>query len=164
LHHGRHALQQLHRRGHRPHPGRPARPGSDRLPPHAAVAGRRGLPPLRLPRGDEGHPRPEELTMTTTEHASATSPGDTPAPPGAAVDLDISARSFWAKPFEEREQTFAWLRANEPVSYHRPYESTLVPPEPDSPGFWALTKHEDCQLVSRNQEDFTVTQGVIMED
>ena len=45
------------------------------------------------------------------------------------VDLDISARSFWAKPYEEREQTFAWLRANEPVSYHRPYESTLVPPE-----------------------------------
>jgi len=82
--------------------------------------------------------------MTTTEHASATSPGDTPAPPGAAVDLDISARSFWAKPYEEREKTFAWLRANEPVSYHRPYESTLVPPEPDSPGFWALTKHEDC--------------------
>ena len=82
----------------------------------------------------------------------------------AGVDLDISARSFWAKPFEEREKTFAWLRANEPVSYHRPYESTLVPPEPDSPGFWALTKHEDCQLVSRNQEDFTVTQGVIMED
>jgi cytochrome P450 len=82
----------------------------------------------------------------------------------AGVDLDISARSFWAKPFEEREKTFAWLRANDPVSYHRPYESTLVPPEPDSPGFWALTKHEDCQLVSRNQEDFTVTQGVIMED
>ena len=67
----------------------------------------------------------------------------------AGIDTDISARSFWAKPFEERERTFAWLRANEPVSYHRPYESTLVPPEPDSPGFWALTKHEDCIQIGR---------------
>jgi cytochrome P450 len=97
-------------------------------------------------------------------------PGDTPSSPRvpdrshAPVDTDISARSFWAKPYEEREHTFAWLRANEPVSYHRPYESTLVPPEPDSPGFWALTKHEDCVAVSRNQEDFTSTAGVIMED
>jgi cytochrome P450 len=82
----------------------------------------------------------------------------------APLDTDISARTFWAKPYEEREQTFAWLRANEPVSYHRPYESTLVPPEPDSPGFWALTKHEDCVAVSRNQEDFTSTAGVIMEN
>ena len=82
----------------------------------------------------------------------------------APVDTDISARSFWAKPYEDREKTFAWLRANEPVSYHRPYESTLVPPEPDSPGFWALTRHEDCVAVSRNQEDFTSTAGVIMED
>jgi cytochrome P450 len=81
----------------------------------------------------------------------------------APVDTDISARTFWAKPFEEREKTFAWLRANEPVSYHRPYESTLVPPEEGSPGFWALTKHEDCKEVSRN-EAFTTTQGVIMED
>lgn len=88
----------------------------------------------------------------------------TPIRASAPVDTDISARSFWAKPYEEREKTFAWLRANEPVSYHRPYESTLVPPGPDSPGFWAVTKHEECQLVSRNQEDFTVTDGVIMED
>jgi cytochrome P450 len=82
----------------------------------------------------------------------------------APVDTDISARSFWAKPYEEREQTFAWLRANDPVSYHRPYESTLVAPEPGSRGFWALTRHEDCQFVSRNQELFTSTAGVIMED
>ena len=81
----------------------------------------------------------------------------TPARPDAPVDTDISARSFWAKPYEERERTFAWLRANEPVSYHRPYESTLVPPEPGSPGFWGLTKHEDCVAVSGNHDDFTST-------
>jgi cytochrome P450 len=82
----------------------------------------------------------------------------------APVDTDISARTFWAKPFEEREKTFAWLRVNQPVSYHRPYESTLLPPEPDSRGFWSLTKHEDCKEVSRNQELFCSVQGVLMED
>ena len=43
--------------------------------------------------------------MTTTSDRRANAP----------VDTDISARSFWAKPFEERERTFAWLRANGPV-------------------------------------------------
>lgn len=81
-----------------------------------------------------------------------------------SVDLDISARSFWAKPFEEREKTFAWLRANEPVSYHRPYESTLLPPDEDTPGFWSVTKYEDCRAVSRNQELFTSSAGIVMED
>ena len=70
----------------------------------------------------------------------------------ADVDLDISARSFWAKPFEEREKTFAWLRANQPVAYQRPYESTLVPPDEDTPGFWSLSKYDDIQGVSRNAE------------
>jgi cytochrome P450 len=80
------------------------------------------------------------------------------------VDTDISARSFWAKPFEERELTFAWLRANDPVSYHRPYESTLKPPDEETPGFWALTKYDDIREVSRNQAVFSSAQGVVMED
>jgi cytochrome P450 len=90
------------------------------------------------------------VTITTRAHAP--------------VDTDLSARTFWAKPFEEREKTFAWLRANEPVSYHRPYESTLMPPDESTPGFWALTKHEDIKEVSRNQELFCSVQGVLMED
>ena len=88
-------------------------------------------------------------------------PGETPAPPG-----DISARSFWGKPFEEREKTFAWFRANQPVSYHRPYESTLVPPDENTPGFWSLTKYDDIQRVSRNAELFSSASGSgpLMED
>jgi cytochrome P450 len=82
----------------------------------------------------------------------------------APVDTDLSARTFWAKPFEEREKTFAWLRDNQPVSYHRPYESTLVPPDENTPGFWSLTKHEDIKEVSRNQDLFCSVKGVLMED
>lgn len=87
----------------------------------------------------------------------------TPTPP-ADIDLDISARSFWAKPFEERERTFAWLRENDPVSYHRPYESTLQPPDESTPGFWALTKYEDMRTVSRSPELFASREGIVMED
>ena len=46
-------------------------------------------------------------------------------------ELDLSARSFWAQNFEEREKAFARLRQEHPVAYHRPYESTLLPPEDD---------------------------------
>lgn len=90
----------------------------------------------------------------------------TPPTPTATVDLDISARSFWARPFEEREQTFAWLRAHEPVSYHRPYESTLVPPDETTPGFWALTRYDHIQQVSRHCELFSSASGSgpLMED
>lgn len=79
------------------------------------------------------------------------------------IDLDISARAFWAKPYEEREQTFGWLREHRPVSYHRPYESTLLPPDQDTPGFWALTKYDDIQAVSRNADVFSSAEGVVME-
>ncbi len=85
-------------------------------------------------------------------------------PKDTGVDLDLSARTFWAKPFEERESTFAWLRNNAPVSYHRPYESTLKPPDADTPGFWAVTRYDDIQQVSRDTETFCSREGVVMED
>ena len=81
-----------------------------------------------------------------------------------AVDTDISARTFWAKSFEEREKTFAFLRENEPVSHHRPYESTLQPPTEETPGFWSLTKYEDMRDVSRDVETFCSVKGILMED
>ncbi len=86
----------------------------------------------------------------------------TPAP--TDIDLDISARSFWAKPYEEREKTFGWLRANDPVSYHRPYESDLMPPDENTAGFWAVTKHADCREVSRDVSRFISGNGIVMED
>ncbi len=77
---------------------------------------------------------------------------------------DISAQSFWAKPFAEREKTFSWLREHDPVSWHRPYESTLKPPDDDTTGFWALTRYEDIKAVSRNAGLFASGPGILMED
>lgn len=79
-------------------------------------------------------------------------------------ELDLSARSFWAQDFEQRDKAFARLRKEHPVSYHRPYESTLLPPQDDTPGFWSVTKHADCRYVSRNPKLFCSGRGVLMED
>ena len=41
---------------------------------------------------------------------------------------------------------FEWLREHEPIHRH---------PEPDGPGYWALTRHEDVRAVSRNHAVFS---------
>jgi cholest-4-en-3-one 26-monooxygenase len=41
---------------------------------------------------------------------------------------------------------FAYLRANDPVHWHE---------EADGPGFWAVTKYEDCVAVNRDYEHFS---------
>src|SRR6266404_2542151 len=42
--------------------------------------------------------------------------------PASNVDIDLSSLEFWARPYEERERAFRWLRDNDPVSWHRPPE------------------------------------------
>jgi cytochrome P450 len=90
-------------------------------------------------------------------------PTETPRP-SWGPDLDLGARKFWERSFEEREKAFAYFRAEHPVSYHRAYESSLLPPDEDSPGFWAITKWADCKQVSRDVDTFVSGQGVLMED
>lgn len=79
--------------------------------------------------------------------------------------VDISARDFWQMPYEQRDaEVFSRFRAECPVSWHRPYESTLLPPDEDTPGFWSLWKNEDIRAVSRNAKLFISSQGFLMED
>jgi cytochrome P450 len=84
-------------------------------------------------------------------------------PNTADFGVDLAARSFWAKPFAERERHFAILRAEAPVVYSRPYESTMLPPDEDTPGFWSVTKFEDCREVSRDVSRFISGEGTLME-
>ena len=79
-------------------------------------------------------------------------------------DADLSSRAFWNRPYDEREKVFARLRAECPVSWHRPYESTLMPPDEDTPGFWSITRYEDCREISRDAKRFINSKGVLMED
>ncbi|WP_037080964.1 cytochrome P450 [Pseudonocardia spinosispora] len=80
--------------------------------------------------------------------------------------LDISSLAFWAKQPAERDEVFARLRAERPISWHRPAETELLP-NPDAPGFWAIVRNADIVAVSRNSEVFASGQefgGVMLED
>lgn len=59
------------------------------------------------------------------------------------MDLDAFVRG-------EHHEMFKVLREQAPVSFH---------PEPDGPGFWAITKHADVRAVSRDWETFSSELG-----
>ena len=74
----------------------------------------------------------------------------------------VSELSFWAKTAEEREETFKKLRAEAPISWHRPIEGALMPSENE--GVWVVTSHELIQQVSKNPQLFCSGQGMQMEE
>ncbi|OKH65536.1 cytochrome P450 [Mycobacterium sp. SWH-M3] len=76
--------------------------------------------------------------------------------------IDISSKAFWSTTATEREKSFAQLRAQRPVSWHRPVEETLMP-DPEDPGFWAVTRHADILTVSRDSETFLSGKGVLFD-
>ncbi|MGD9998554.1 MAG: cytochrome P450 [Ilumatobacteraceae bacterium] len=61
-----------------------------------------------------------------------------------APHIDLLAMSSFAQghPWDQ----YAWLRANDPVHWH---------PEPDGPGFWAITKYDDVRAISRQPRTFS---------
>jgi cytochrome P450 len=76
--------------------------------------------------------------------------------------IDLSSRAFWSTTAAERERSFAVLRAERPVSWHPPVEDSLMP-DPDDPGYWAVTRRADIVTVSRNNEVFLSGKGVMFE-
>lgn len=80
------------------------------------------------------------------------------------TDIDLGARSFWAKTPEEKDEAFAILRRESPVPWSGPAESDLLPPELNPLGYWSLTKHEDIRMASRHPEIFSSAKGITMED
>ena len=84
--------------------------------------------------------------------------------PGRAYDaIDLSSRAFWSRTAADRERSFAELRAERPVSWHPPVEDALMP-DPDDPGYWAVTRRADIVAVSRNNEVFLSGRGVMFEN
>jgi cytochrome P450 len=76
--------------------------------------------------------------------------------------IDLSSRAFWSTTAAERERSFAVLRAERPVSWHPPVEDSLMP-DPDDPGYWAVTRRADIVTVSRNNDVFLSGKGVMFE-
>src|ERR1700754_3508426 len=73
--------------------------------------------------------------------------------------IDVSSKAFWNQSFEQRDQRFARLRAQDPVSWQRPVEGAVAP-DPNDPGYWALVRHSDIVKVSRDSKTFISAQGV----
>jgi cytochrome P450 len=87
----------------------------------------------------------------------------TTATPRAYDRIDLSSRAFWSSSAQERESSFAELRAERPVSWHPPVEDATMN-DPDDPGYWAITRRDDIADVSRNNEVFLSGKGVLFEN
>ena len=68
--------------------------------------------------------------------------------------VDISSAAFWARPLVERDESFAWLRANAPISWHPPIESAAELGFTRT-GFWAITRAADITSVSMHHDVFS---------
>jgi cytochrome P450 len=70
---------------------------------------------------------------------------------GARVDLLSSATFANGQPHHE----YRWLRDHAPVYHH---------PEPDGPGFWAVTRYDDVKAIGRDPETFSSEPTVMITD
>jgi len=75
---------------------------------------------------------------------------------------DISSREFWSGTAKDREKVFAELRANRPVSWHRPVKNGMFE-DPNDQGFWAVVRHADLIEVTRRPQDFLSGMGITFE-
>jgi cytochrome P450 len=77
-------------------------------------------------------------------------------------ESDLSSMEFWSATGEEREKTFAVLRAERPVSWHRPAAEPLIE-DPNDQGFWAVVRHADLIEVTKRHEDFLSGEGIVFD-
>ncbi|UMB71258.1 cytochrome P450 [Mycobacterium paraterrae] len=87
----------------------------------------------------------------------------TAATPRAYDPIDLSSRAFWSTSAQERDRSFAELRASRPVSWHPPVEDALMQ-DPDDPGYWAVTRRDDIVAISRDSDTFLSGKGVLFEN
>jgi cytochrome P450 len=77
------------------------------------------------------------------------------------MEIDLSDPTFWLAAEEEREEAFAWLRREHPVSF---YQEPVYGELPAGPGYWALTRYDDVWAASRRPEVFISGKGVNIGD
>lgn len=73
-------------------------------------------------------------------------------------DIDLSDIEFWSRPWEQRDAAFALLRRERPIAF---FEEPEVPPFPQGPGYYAITKMNDLLEISRNPEIFSSASGAV---
>ena len=77
---------------------------------------------------------------------------------------ELSTLEFWSQPPEAREPLFTRLRAEDPVSWHRPVDDILGIEIPPDDGYWALVRYDDVRAVSRDPKRFCSGRGVLFAD
>ncbi len=77
-------------------------------------------------------------------------------------EINLSDLDFWRRPWSEREEAFATLRAQRPIAFFEepPIENTAVE-FPPGPGYYALTRYRDVATASRHPEVFTSGPGAV---
>jgi cytochrome P450 len=74
--------------------------------------------------------------------------------------LDISESGFWDNDFRARDDTFAALRAEDGLTWHRPIPAVFPHEET---GYWAATRHADIKYVSQHDDLFCSSRGVSVD-
>lgn len=80
---------------------------------------------------------------------------------GTPDSLDVSGIELWSLSPRERDEVFARLRREAPVSWQRPPDGGLLPA---TQGYWAIVRHADIRHVSRHPELFCSGQGISFDD
>lgn len=90
-------------------------------------------------------------------------PANVRAPARRFHDMNLSSKAFWSQSAAQREQSYAALRADCPVSWQPPVEDPWMP-DPGDRGYWAVVRHADVVEVSRRSDVFVSGQGVQFEN
>ncbi|HEY2203991.1 MAG TPA: cytochrome P450 [Pseudonocardia sp.] len=91
-----------------------------------------------------------------TQHASGN-------PDRPYDEVDLSTKAFWSATMDEREQSFAVLRRERPITWQRPFEDQLMPVADDY-GYWAITTHRHLAEVTKRPDDFLSGPGIVMDN
>ncbi|HUR49229.1 MAG TPA: hypothetical protein VMY88_06860, partial [Acidimicrobiales bacterium] len=78
--------------------------------------------------------------------------------------VSLSPLAFWSKSPRGRDEELSILRRERPVSWHPPAEGSMMEPEEQQDGFWAVTSNELIKEVSTRPEDFCSGSGITLEE
>jgi cytochrome P450 len=76
----------------------------------------------------------------------------------------LSEEEFWTRSAQERDELFAELRRERPLSRHPPVEDVLELGVRDESPWWAVVRYDDIRRISRDPETFCSGKGVLFGD
>src|SRR4051794_10103323 len=77
---------------------------------------------------------------------------------------DLGTLEFWDQPAEVRDEVFAQLRREQPLTRHHPPEDVLGVGQDGLAPYWALVRYEDIRMASRKPDVFCSGEGVLFGD